>query len=788
MFSVVIPVFNHERYVRQAVLSAVRSRLVTEVLLLDDGSADSSFELVRELSSGSLAKVRDLTPAANTNRGAHVCLNELTSMAKCDWVAVLNSDDTFIGDRFEVIERRLRLGKADFIFGDLVVVDEKGRQLGIKNGPFHPQYPFPQAFSIPAMTANGEWVELLANQNFIATTSNMVFRKSLFDAVGGFAPYRYIHDWDFALRAALTGNALYLPHPLTCYRVHASNTIKEKESSSKVDDEVRAMFHAIESEFPGFSLNPTVRISLAGNKYLFPPTKPVLALSMPEREIYVRSLESKVAAIGDGGSFIYAPASSLDALRADHLQNALLGLAFQDLDFILVSHSLAEPPMVGVTTPQDAIVFRERAQDVILRGEQRALRGRVARLLPGELPPRPLELPFPTTWDGPTLGVPVSDGIIFERGVKPVIFILPALFAVGGVERLMVEMMRQLRDRYEFVVITVERLSTSHGSLHGQADGLMLACYDLAEIAQPALFLPMMRRLKEIYRPALVWVPNGSPWQCDNACGIREAFYDIPIVDQQAYDTEAGWIARYQEPGIQSYDRFVAINTKIREVQVNRYGIPRERIDLIYHSINLDALGRAARSDEQLQAYRAKYKLPPEGKVFGWVGRLTKQKRPIEFLRFAERHPSDHFVMIGNGELARDCDAYIAEHETRNVSVVRFSNTMAELFSVMSGLLSTSEYEGLPISMLEAIAMGIPVFSTDVGDVGIILNEYACGEITSADWDPDRYSDSFEAWKTKLPFDAPAAAPRIRERFGGPSVAALYDACFRRAIREFTRI
>jgi glycosyltransferase involved in cell wall biosynthesis len=54
MFSVLIPVFNHERYVRQAVLSAARSPLVSEVLLLDDGSADGSYEIVRQL-SGSLA-------------------------------------------------------------------------------------------------------------------------------------------------------------------------------------------------------------------------------------------------------------------------------------------------------------------------------------------------------------------------------------------------------------------------------------------------------------------------------------------------------------------------------------------------------------------------------------------------------------------------------------------------------------------------------------------------------------------------------------------------------------
>jgi glycosyltransferase involved in cell wall biosynthesis len=109
---------------------------------------------------------------------------------------------------------------------------------------------------------------------------------------------------------------------------------------------------------------------------------------------------------------------------------------------------------------------------------------------------------------------------------------------------------------------------------------------------------------------------------------------------------------------------------------------------------------------------------------------------------------------------------------------------MGELYAAMSGLLCASEYEGLPISMLEAIAMGVPVFSTDVGDVGIILREYQCGEITSAAWDLRRYAAAFESWKAKLPFRALEAAAKIRKRFGGPAVAAVYDECFRKALRN----
>jgi len=132
------------------------------------------------------------------------------------------------------------------------------------------------------------------------------------------------------------------------------------------------------------------------------------------------------------------------------------------------------------------------------------------------------------------------------------------------------EIMRSLSSEYAFVLITTEQLSEAQGSLHADIRGRALACYDLAELGQQEAFIPMMRTLKLTYSPDLVWICNGSPWQCDNASTLRDVFADIPIVDQEAYDADQGWIRRYHEPGIQSFDRFIAINRKIRDVFTER--------------------------------------------------------------------------------------------------------------------------------------------------------------------------------------------------------------------------
>jgi glycosyltransferase involved in cell wall biosynthesis len=794
MFSVVIPVYNHERYLVECVLSAVRSPLVTEVLLLDDGSSDGSAVVARQLAGGALGKVRDVTPAGRGNQGAHATLNELVRQASNEWVAVLNSDDTFTPSRFELIHRRMRFKRFDLLFGNVLLIDAQGRQLGGKRAMYDPQLPFPANFDVAQMAARAEWLPLLAHQNFLATTSNMVFRKDLFQQIGGFADLRYVHDWDFCLRASLAGTVDYLPHALTNYRVHSGNTIKE--DSAKVDREVRVLFEKLLLDHPSLLTDEAFEEGLAANPYLKQRDRPFLSVVLPAtegHEVYAQGLRRCLTGVeittgSPEGEYVYAPDSTLLALHPVHLQNAVLALEMQDLDLLLVSHTLAEVPQVGTHGLKNAGVLRQAA-----RGTQ-TMKAQVARLLPGGGTVTDLAhlIPGVTITAGKARAEPLPTSLRSQStSTKRVIFVLPALFAVGGVERLVIDMMRQLGDRYEFVVITVERLTESQGSLYGSAEGIALAFFDLAELAPPELFLPMMERLRSVYNPALVWVPNGSPWQCDHAAQIRQVFHSIPIVDQQVYDTEAGWIARYHEPGIRSYDRFIAINRRIEETFIRKYGIPADKIDMIYHSVNLGALGPAERTDTDRREYRAKYGLPEGKQIFGWVGRCTPQKRPLEFLQFAkqagEKDDQRHFLMIGDGELGAECDRYIAEQSVGNVTRIRFSNRMGELFALMNGMLGASAYEGLPISMLEALAMGVPVFSTDVGDVGLVLSEYNAGAVTPAAWDQTRYLADFELWLSNLPGyadNARKAAHSVRERFGSVAVAAEYESSFQKAWKQ----
>ncbi len=263
MFSVIVPIYNHARFLAQAVYSALGSPLVTEVLLLDDGSTDDSASEAARLAAIPDGRVKDLTPPDGGNRGAHNRLNELVSAAKCEWIAVLNSDDILVRGRFEAIVGHPQFDSADFVFGHLLFIDQRGALIGGKRGPADPGKPFPAAFDVPRMVREGKLLDLLAHQNYLGTTSNMVFRRSLHSRIGGFAPYRYVHDWDFALRAMIRGRALYVTRFLTGYRIHSANTISE--SSEKVDREAASVFEHLLAEFPELWNRPEFVTALQKN-------------------------------------------------------------------------------------------------------------------------------------------------------------------------------------------------------------------------------------------------------------------------------------------------------------------------------------------------------------------------------------------------------------------------------------------------------------------------------------------------------------------------------------------
>ena len=192
-----------------------------ELIVIDDGSTDVSLNYLRT--------VRDprYTLIEQTNSGAHNAINKGLLLAKGEYLAILNSDDVFHPERIAVCVARLKNG-TDLVATWIELINQKGKVLGIKKG-WHNMLPW--SFKQPILNSKiDEFTLNLLVTNFVSTTSNIVFTRRLYETTGGMRNLRFVHDWDFLLRAVQRFRCELIEMPLLKYRTHETNTISSNRS------------------------------------------------------------------------------------------------------------------------------------------------------------------------------------------------------------------------------------------------------------------------------------------------------------------------------------------------------------------------------------------------------------------------------------------------------------------------------------------------------------------------------------------------------------------------------
>jgi glycosyltransferase involved in cell wall biosynthesis len=121
-----------------------------------------------------------------------------------------------------------------------------------------------------------------------------------------------------------------------------------------------------------------------------------------------------------------------------------------------------------------------------------------------------------------------------------------------------------------------------------------------------------------------------------------------------------------------------------------------------------------------------KLQLAPEVPLVGFVGRLSPEKAPARFLQMAAQlhtsHPELHFAMVGTGPLRAALAARAARmHLQEHVHFTGALDDMPRVYSNLQLLVMTSESEGRPLALMEAMAAGLPVVAPDVGGIAEII-------------------------------------------------------------------
>ncbi|MEG4021723.1 glycosyltransferase [Microcoleus sp. S13C4] len=204
LISVIIPAYNGDRYIVQAIESVLAQTFTNlEIIVVDDGSTDRTQQVLQPY----FDRIRYIY---QENQGVGVARNRACELAHGKFLAFLDADDYFLPSK---LEKQLACFDADptldMVQTGWVIVDETGREISAVK-------PWQQASKLDL-------------ESFIlykcVRPSAMILRRTWWEKLGGFdSQFPLAEDLDFALRLALKGcKTVWLEETLTCYRQHNSN-------------------------------------------------------------------------------------------------------------------------------------------------------------------------------------------------------------------------------------------------------------------------------------------------------------------------------------------------------------------------------------------------------------------------------------------------------------------------------------------------------------------------------------------------------------------------------------
>lgn len=282
-------------------------------------------------------------------------------------------------------------------------------------------------------------------------------------------------------------------------------------------------------------------------------------------------------------------------------------------------------------------------------------------------------------------------------------------------------------------------------------------------------------RYKENVLAAIVHSAVGSPSLIRTQHGMPEPFAHGASLQHRLSLLADGFIARRMT------SRIIAVSEDMRERLARIY--PRERLTLIPNGINIDALEIAATKAEA----RQRVGLPASAPLIGYCGRLEPVKRIDLFLEAAKllkQHNRDaEFIIAGDGKERPRLERLAESFGLReSVMFLGHRTDIPVILGALDIFSLCSDHEGLPMVLLEALAIGTPVVARNVGGIPEVVQHGTNGLLVN-----EPTSEAiFAAWMQSLALDVEkkrrqieAGKKTVRESFSAErnaqAMIALYE-------------
>lgn len=231
LISVVIPAYNHELFVGLAIESVLnQSCSDLELIVVNDGSTDGTGAVVSGFQD---SRIRYFY---QDNQDAYNTINRGISLARGQYIAILNSDDIYTIDRLQTMVDHCQANNQVCAFTDVVPVDDKNQEFTDAVFGWNVWHQENRAFFFSCE----DLYTAFLHGNFMVTTSNLFMTSEAAKAVGPFSSLRYLHDYDYIFRMVTKypDQVSYMhDKKLLYYRIHGGNTLGEAAIIGREQDQ-----------------------------------------------------------------------------------------------------------------------------------------------------------------------------------------------------------------------------------------------------------------------------------------------------------------------------------------------------------------------------------------------------------------------------------------------------------------------------------------------------------------------------------------------------------------------
>jgi len=207
---------------------------------------------------------------------------------------------------------------------------------------------------------------------------------------------------------------------------------------------------------------------------------------------------------------------------------------------------------------------------------------------------------------------------------------------------------------------------------------------------------------------------------------LKSKFKHIKIIDLLHAEESFGashkleWVIPY-------FDKRICISHHLRDYMIKKYRRTRirekyiKRLKVIHNGIDI----KEYNSNPQMKgSFKSRFLIADDVKIISFIGRFSSEKNPLLYIDIAKkvitRLPNYKlkFVMSGDGPEFDNVRNTINRYGLEDYFILtRMIENIVELLADTYILLVVSKREGIPFVILEAMAMGVPVISTEVGAI-----------------------------------------------------------------------